>query len=250
MLEKIIPKSKVYLRRNSSTILTGISIIGVITTAVVSAKDTVKATQIWKEVKDNFSDSKEKPTKLDYVKASWKCYIPTVMVCLSTTSCILGANILNKKTQASLISAYTLLDNSYKEDKNKVKTMYGEDANNQIQQAIINDNCNINDLMDGKKLFFETNSNQYFESTLEEVQDAEYLLNRNFAISGAVSLNDFLELLGIPDDKLGKSIGWSLDSGAVFYGYSWIDFDHETVILDDGLECVIIHTPFSPHPNY
>lgn len=250
MLEKLIPKSKVYLQRNASTILTGIGIMGVITTVIVSAKDTVKATQIWKEVKDDFTDSKEKPTKLDYFKASWKCYIPTTMVCLSTISCILGANILNKRNQASLISAYTLLDNSYKEYRNKVKTLYGEDADSKVQQSVINDNRDVNELMDGKKLFFESNSCQYFESTLEEVQDAEYLLNRTFALSGEVTLGYLLELLGIPDYKLGSSLGWSLDVGVVFYGYSWIDFDHEIITLEDGLECCVIRTPFSPTPHF
>ena len=53
----------------------------------------------------------------------------TVLAIKDSIVCIFGANVLNKKWQASIASAYALLDSLYKDYKNKVKELYGDDAN-------------------------------------------------------------------------------------------------------------------------
>lgn len=54
-----------------------------------------------------------------------------------TITCLLASNILNKRTQASLMSAYAILDQSYKEYKNKLIELYGEEQHNEIIDAIV-----------------------------------------------------------------------------------------------------------------
>ena len=84
-----------------------------------------------------------------------------------------------------------------------------------------------------------------------EVQNAEYLLNRKIVTEGEACLNDFLKLLGLSEINGGDELGWSLEAGCAFYGYSWIDFEHELVELtEDGLECYIIHIAEEPTIGY
>ena len=68
------------------SILTGVAVVGVIETTVLAVKATPKAIDILEQME-------EKPTKKEEViKATWKCYIPSVIACSATIVCILGAN--------------------------------------------------------------------------------------------------------------------------------------------------------------
>lgn len=116
-----------------------------------------------------------------------------------------GANALNKRQQASIASAYALLDRTFKEYR-------GE--------------C--------------------FERTMTQVIQAEYHFNRNFALRGEACLNEFYDFLGLPHIDGGDAIGWDIAFGDEFYGYQWIDFEHESFTLEDGMECTLINYPFPP----
>jgi hypothetical protein len=143
------------------------------------------------------------------------------------------------------------MDNAYKEYKAKVKDLFGGD-DFRIKSAIVQDKYDKVDifLSEEKQLFYEEYHGKIFESTKEEVLIAEYCLNKNFALRGYANLNEFYEFLGLPGTKEGGILGWSLDAGVEFYGYSWIDFEHQLVTMDDGLECYIIGMPFSPTVDY
>ena len=107
---------KEFLRRNSSTILTCIGAVGVVATAVMAVKATPKALELIENAKE---EKGEELTKIEVVKVAGPTYIPAIVTGVATVACIFGSNVLNKRSQASLMSAYALLDNSYKEYKKK-----------------------------------------------------------------------------------------------------------------------------------
>ena len=55
-----------------------------------------------------------------------------------------------------------------------------------------------------------------------------------------VDINTFYDLLGLDPINLNDEIGWSIEAGVVWQGYSWIAFEHEMVEVDGGMECCII----------
>ena len=61
-------------------------------------------------------------------------------------TCIFGSNVLNKRQQASLASAYALLDTSFKEYKKKVIDLYNEEADIEIRNEIAKDKYEENDI--------------------------------------------------------------------------------------------------------
>lgn len=161
----------------ASTILTCVGAAGVIGTAILTAKATPKAMKICENLRnEREANLEEEPTKLDYAKAAWKCYIPAIIAGASTITCIFGANVLNMKAQASLASAYALLDSSYKEYQKKVTELYGEDASNKVKDEIVREKY-ISEGVDGspelmhddESLFFDMNTMQYFTSNLDDV---------------------------------------------------------------------------------
>ena len=251
-LQRLYYASRRFLKRNSSTILTCIGAVGVVTTAVLTGKATPKAMQALEVAK---KERNEDLTKLEVVQVAGPSYIPAAAVGLSTIICIFGANAISRRQQAALISAYALLENSYKEYQNKVAEMHGSEANTQIRDAIVKDKYEEADppKPDEEKetcLFYEEHYGKFFESTKEDVLAAEYHFNRNFVLRGYACLNEFLDFLGVGPIEGGNVVGWSMIAGDLFYGYQWVDFNHELATLDDGLECYIIKMPFPPTADF
>lgn len=242
------------LKQYAPLFLSALAGIGVVGTAILSSKATIKYEQIQKECdKEN--------TPLDKVRIAAPIYLPTIALSAATIVCIFGSSMLNRRQQASLISAYAMLNQAYKDYKNKVIELYGEDTHRKIVETIaiekakdvhisaptLMTNCDLAiEQNDGSpKLFYDEYSNRYFEKTIEQVLTAEYHLNRNYCLCGGVSLNEFYEFLGLKPTDIGESLGWSIDDEVY-----WIDFNHYKVTLDDGLECYILEMPFGPSAGY
>lgn len=244
-MNKLLYQSKRFFKQNGSTILTCVGAIGVIATAVMTAKASPKATRLLEIAEE---EKGEELTKLESIKVAGPVYIPTVVVGAATITCIFGANILNKRQQASLISAYALLDSSYKDYKKKVDELYGEDAGVHIREEIAKDKYDDLDIKldDDKQLFYDDFSGRYFESTMVDVVKAEYNINRQLNVNGGAYLNEFYEFLDIPQTPSGYELGWSTGILQSMYWAEWIEFDHTEVVMDDGLECCIITMRYEP----
>ena len=135
-MTNLLQSTKGFCKRNATTILTSVGAVGVVSTAVLAVKATPKALQKLEVAKE---EKGEELTKLEKVKVAGVHYIPAVLVGMSTIACIFGADRLNKRKQAALMSAYTMLNSAYSEYKDKVNELYGEDARHKVQQAIAND---------------------------------------------------------------------------------------------------------------
>lgn len=220
-----------------------------IATSVMAVKATPKALKLIEEAKD---EKGEDLTKMEVVQVAGPVYIPSIIVGIGTLTCIFGANILNKRQQAALISAYTLLDRSYKNYENKVKELYGDDTDDHIREELAKDKYEENNITveDDKQLFYDQFSERYFESTMENVIRAEYIINRKISLHGRVRLNEFYEALDIPQVDYGKYIGWSYDGLMEMTRNDWLDFEHTKVVMDDGLECYIITMSVDPMLDY
>ena len=244
-----------FVKKNSATILTCVGGVGVVSTAILAAKATPKAIKLLEEAK---KEKQEELTNWEIVRVAGPAYIPTVITGAATLACIFGANVMNKRSQAALMSAYALLDTKFKEYKDKVKELYGEETHQEIVNAIAVEkaddvyvrseclcmNCDLaTEENDGEpKLFYDEHSNRYFEATIEQVIQAEYHLNRNFTLRGYVYLNEFYEFLGLSITEYGDVMGWAVNDDEIY----WVDFNHRKVAMDDGLEVYIIETPYEP----
>ena len=244
-----LQSSIIFLKKNTSTILTCAGGAGVLATSVMAVKATPKALSLLENAKE---EKGEELTKTEKVKVAGPAYIPAVLIGVSTIACIFGANALNKRQQEALMSAYALLDNSYKNYKKKVKELYGEDADERIKKEIAKDKYeeNPHPVEDGMQLFYDEFSQRYFNATTEQVLRAEHETNRMLSIDYGVYLNEFYELLGIDRVDYGDYLGWSAGEITESYGYCWIDFHHKKVIMDDGLECTIISMDMEPIFNF
>lgn len=249
-MNNLLRGSKLFLKRNASTILTCVGSAGVIATTVMAVKATPKALQ---RIEAAEYIKGEELTTVEKVRVAGPVYIPTVIMGASTIACIFGANILNKRHQAALTSAYALLNTSYSDYKKKVKEIYGEEAHDHVQEELVKDKYVYEDVSledENKELFYDMFSERYFESTLADVIKAEYEINKKITNLGGAFVNEFYELLDIPQLDYGTSMGWSIGSLMSEKWNQWLDFDHKNVIMDDGLECCIITFGVEPMFDY
>lgn len=241
------------LKRGSPTILTFIGVAGVIATAISSATSTVKAIEILKEK----NEENECVSKSEIFSKVVPIYTPTIIFGGITIMCIFEANVLNKKKQAALMSAYALINNSYRDYKRKVKELYGEETHRRIIESMTVEKAkdthitaptfltsatlDFEDENEKKRVFYDSFSKRYFESTIEKVLEAEYHLNRNFTARGYSCLNEFYEFLGIDKRDYGDELGWSVEDELY-----WIDFNHYKTRLKDEIEVFVIDIVFEP----
>lgn len=254
-----------YLRREGPLLLSISGMIGVVATAVLVAKAEPKAMKIREGMhNERVNDYRPEPTKTDYFKATWKVYIPPVLVGTATIACIFASSFLNQKRQVSIASAYGLLNETYKQYRSAAKEVYGEDADTKIQAQIAKDSyVHAEDILGSayvytpdldpnseKILCYDMIGQRYFRSTLAAILNAEYHLNRNLALRGTASANEFFEFLGIDKIESGDEIGWSMSRLTDDFGYFWLDFENTKAYPESGMECCVVSVGFGPELGF
>ena len=158
------------------------------------------------------------------------------------------------KKQASLMSAYAMLNESYKQYRKAAKTVYGEDADDKIHAEMAKDAMvstydwgyqvyNMDMDSDSERLlFYDLASKKYFRTTMAAVLNAQYHVNRNLSVRGVCPLNEYLSFLGLDEVDGGDVIGWDICYMIEEMDCYWLDFDNYKTTLEDGLECIIIDT--------
>jgi len=234
------------LKKAAPAILTGLSVVGVVLTSVMTAKCTIKALE-QTEKKDD----------------AWKCYIPAALTAIATAACIIGNGVLNRKQMASLLAAYGLLSTQYKDYIEKNKELMGEDAHKQIMSELAVEKVNPENVVqipgifkttvldwgtdeqETKHLFCDAFAKRYFESSISRVMQAEMALIHDMSLGAFVTINDFYERIGISPIEGGDEIGWCVNDG-----YQVMEFDHYMAKVDDGsedgLEVLVIDYVYIP----
>ena len=247
-MNRLLNASKLFAKKNGSTILTCVGGAGVIATSVLAVKATPRALALLDHAQE---EKGEKLTKFEAIRVAGLVYIPMMLVGASTIACIFGLNALNQRQQAALMSAYALVDQTFRDYKTHVEDEYGEEANAHIREKIAKDQyAGDGKTSDNNVLFYDEFSGRYFETTTAKVLKAEYELNKKLSVHGVAYLNEFYELVGLPITDYGDHLGWSAAGMYEMYREQWLDFNHEKIILDDGLEVYLITYGQEPIPGF
>lgn len=242
-----------FIKNNPSTILTVIGSIGVGVTAIMSARDTFRAIK-----RMDYDENGEycKRSKKEKIKLAAPCYIPTVLTGAATILCICGANKLNKNVQKSLTGAYMLLDRSYKEYRQSVRDVYGNDGELEVVKKVADKQTNLTDEIvineDEESVFFDFFNLRYFKSKLSTIRDVEQAANEILQKQGYISVRTLNGLLGedvIDSWHADELVGWSLAAGQV-YGYNRIEFKIDKVAGKDGSEYYVLDYMDGPTEDY
>lgn len=215
---KLLFRCKSFIKHNSPIILTVLSSFGVVATAVLSGRASIRAYKAVEEKK-----SKDNLTKEKVVKIAIPFYISTACVGFATILAMAGSTIISKKNQAALTSAYVLLSNSYREYRNKVKDIHGDSADMAIIEGIASEKFPEGRIPENKDIFYDQFSGRFFVSTTEDIALAIYHYNRNFALRGTANLDEFYDFLGIDHIPGGQITGFNANQMIEMGLTPWID---------------------------
>lgn len=265
--KSLVARAGKSLKQASPTILSVLGAVGVVATVIMAVRATPKALERIEDAKETKNlKNGEDLTRMETIAACWQCYIPATATGIATIGCILGANILNRRQQAALTSAYALLNRTYQDYRKSVKNVFGEEGHKRVLDDMAVERVSENHTIytqgafesttldfcvpEEEHLFYDIYSDRQFASTIGKVLQAEYHLNRMFALNGSVSLNDLYNYLGLEPVKDGDDIGWWVDDNDEIY---WVDFDHSVTFIDDGperpqVECLLIEFAKPPAP--
>lgn len=245
--------------RKMSVLFLCLEIGGLIATSILAGRASVKASE---KIKALEGDQESEITPLQKVEAVAADYIPAVSVGLLTIGIMVSSHVLNIRSQAAIAGAYTLIDQSYKKYKDKVREIYGISADEKIMDDIMAENAkdvnisaqalftngyltNDGDNKGEEILFYDTYGERFFKSTLVNVITAEYHLNRNFTLGAEIPLNMFYEFLGLEKTDYGDAVGWTVCDDGIY----WIDFNHRKTVVN-GHKCCIIEMLYEPTAEY
>jgi len=241
------------MKNKQLSILTSLSIFGTIGVAVQASKDTKKAIdKIALETRTKngtfeFGDDGScvyepaKLTKKEIVKTSASCYIPTALLSAGTIACIVDSYIINKRTQKSLVNAYSMLLNAYQ--RLQLETESKDISDEGVTSYGKYEDVSSNPKALEKTLFYEEYSGRYFNSTLKKVSDAENKLINIVINRGYCELNDFYDLLELDPTDYGSAVGWDAKESVP-------DFINITTQDNNGVTCTTIRYGFPPVTDF
>ncbi len=238
--------------KNAPTLLVVGAVVGVGTTVVLAFKVAPKANEILKakqEAMDKLAeDDKEgrKEIVKELLKEEAKVVAPVLIAGSLTVVAILGAHSIHVRRQAAISLAYNLTDSAFKEYQEKTKEALGPKREQAVRDEIAHDKL-VNDPVSdhqiietglGHLLWYDPWSGRYFRASVDAIQKAENLLNKQLILEMYASVNDFYDLIGLDTAKLADMLGWNINSGHVEIGHSVHDtpFDEPCYVLDYKIE--------------
>ena len=259
-LSNLLDKGKYFVSSNDTGILTGIGVVGTISTAVLTARASFKAARIidaeTAELKKKHPDDAADPrmnrelSNRDKLELVWMQYIPPVGVGTLTITSIIMANRIAGKQAAALAAAYGISEKAFAEYREKVIEKVGQNKETDIHDSIVADKMkqypvNTRELIlagTGEVLCFDIMSGRYFQSSVEEIKKAEN--NTNFEIVNHMyaSLSSFYDRIGLPATGFSDMLGFNVDNRC--------EIKFSTQMSSDQRPCVSIDFHFAPVPDY
>lgn len=250
-----------YIHRNSPTILTGIGVVGFVSSAVMAVKATPKALTIleFEFLQREHGDSVEdRYVRYDYdqiipsfsakeiVGHVWRLYLPSVLMGAVSTAAIIGAQRVGSKRTAALASLYSISEKTLAEYQNKVAETIGENKERAIRDVINEETIEKNPVSNqtvivsgnGDVLFYDKWSGRYFNSTMESIKQAQNEFNKELIDDFWCTLNDFYDLINLDRIDMGDQIGWNTDK--------LMELQFSAHVTTDDKPCIVMDFAFSP----
>ena len=239
------------LLKNSPAILTGIGAAGVVATALLTARASLRAVDEIRAVEGDWPGAEEVVTlsAREKVQLTWTHFIPPIVVGSATIACIISAQSINSRRNAALMSLYTLSDRALTEFREKTAELHGDSKVEKIQEEIARDRITSRDPSEelptgDERLSYSYDSwtDRYFWSTRNEVDAAVNEVNAEINRNNYASLNMFYGLVGLGAIPLGDDFGWNMDHPmAVSYQY---------IPAKDGSPCMAVTFKSTPKQDY
>lgn len=233
-LMALLEKAEIFTKKNSPMILTGMAIVGVISTAYSAYKAGPRADKILEEYRKDmkYCHPEDKEAKKAVIGETAKKMAPVIMPPVimggMTIACIAGSHSISNRRIAVLSAAYSLSESTVKNLNSKMEEILGEKKTRSIKDSIMKDKLKADTEKDqkalredqfiipsdGTSLCKDLYSGRLFYSSAEKIMQAIAKCSYDIVSDMYISLNDFYEEIGSPQlgpIPLGDDLGWNID---------------------------------------
>lgn len=233
------------LRQNSSKILRGLGLAGLLLVPIQAVRITPTAMRLLEEKKEQ--EDREELTVMETVRTAGKCYIPSVVLCGISLGLLGWSGTIDGRRNAAIVTAYSLSESALQEYQDKIVETFGEKKEQAVRDSIAKDKVDRNPVANnevylthrGETLCYDVYSGRYFKTDIDKLRKAENEINRRMLSEGYISLNDFYEEIGLPCIKAGDDTGWNTDKG-------FLELKFSSQLADDNTPCLVISYKVSP----
>ena len=292
-------KVKFGVQKHSPEILMVTGVIGCVGAAVMACKATTKLNDILEETKNNIetiNDAAEDPEiiekgytpedakndiRITYTKTAVeiaKLYGPAVLVGSLSIAAIFASNNIMRKRNVALAAAFTTLDQSFKDYRNRVIERFGADMDKELrfnikakdfEETVINEDGTETTVTKTVEVVDPNAFSEYAriydagcagwndipEYSLVFLKQTQSWANNKLQREGRLYLNEVYEALGFPKTQMGQVVGWIYDevcpNGDNFVDFGIFDANKEktrdfvngyekAIILDFNVDGVIL----------
>lgn len=223
--------------RNSPSLLTGVAIGGIVTTAYFAAKASWKAAEIVAEEEAVHGRNPNRKERYKHnAKLVWKEYVPAVATGGITIASVVGSSRVSAKRGAAAHAAFVLSERAFSEYRERVIEEIGVKKDQKIRDDIAEKKVKANPPSEmlisgpGNILCCELFTGRYFTSDMETLRKAVNQLNQDLLKHDRASLEDWYDIIGLRNTSFSKEIGWMSDR--------LMDLEFTTLLTEDGRPCL------------
>lgn len=216
-----LKEARLFLNRNNSKILTGLSVVGIGLTVYNAILDTRKA-------EDHFwAEQSKHDDELNYIKVTWKDYLPTIISAILTAGCTIASDVCAESHTEAAISSYLFSQATLQEYQRKVVERIGVNKERELHDDVIKEIAskkelpvlysdggvtgNVIDTGKGNTLFYDEPGDTYFKSDIQCVRSVVNDLNYELRSEMYFDWNELRYRWGLPFKKYGSDLIFDVD---------------------------------------
>jgi hypothetical protein len=263
MINDVLKDARFFAHENKSVLLTAIGVVGTVSTAVLTGRSSFKAAEIIRVEQEEVNiaiaidvnksvviDEHWELTTQDKIRLVWALYIPPIGVGALTILAIITANRVDAQKAAALAAAYGVSERTLQEYKEKVVERLGEKKEQAIRDEIDQDRLAKNPVEDrqviiagsGEVLCYDNISGRYFQSSMEELRQAENKVNYELIHHNQASLSFFYDQIGLPPTRHSNEVGWNSNN--------LLEINYSTQMSTDNRPCIVVDFTVGPITGY
>lgn len=242
------------LRKNSPALLFGAGVVGVVATAVLASRATLKLDKILEETQKDLMtidamehpgytpQDRQKDKALVFVKAGVsiaKIYALPAAVGVLSVGALTGSHVVLSRRNMAVTAAYAALDRGFKEYRQRVVDTYGEDEERKLRYDLAGETQLTTETEKGQKtqnvqllkskhgsiyarIFDQLNPNWQKQAHYNQffISSQQNYANDKLRAQGHLFLNEVYDMLGLERSKEGAVVGWVMGGG----GDDFVDF--------------------------
>jgi hypothetical protein len=239
---RLVKITERYISDRSPLILASLAGAGVVATAVLTGKASIKASDILRA-------ETEERTIREKIGLTWSLYVPAVSTGALTIACVTASTRIGTRRAAAMAAAYSLSEKAFVEYKDKVIEQIGKNKEEKVRDSIAADrvrktpgSTEIILSAETRVLCFDSITGRYFESTMETLRKAQNDINFAILNNMYASLSDLYDLIGLPDTPYSREVGWNADVQ--------LEMSFSTVLSEDGRPCISLDYRVYPIRGY